>query len=90
MNQMDLLTWKDDEVLTCEDWEEEDDEKDLSFMILVDGFEWDSSHKAFEIDWFFKHAFQLVLKRLLKCIFDHLDSSLTAFGHCVSPWSFEE
>ena len=54
------LTWKDKKELAEEDGEEKDDEEDLSSVVLLDGFERNAVHKAFEVDWLAKHAYKLI------------------------------
>ena len=41
------LTGEDEEELGGHDGNEEDDEEDLGFMVLVDGLEGDAPHEAF-------------------------------------------
>ena len=51
---------KNKKELAAEDGEEKDDEEDLSSVVLLDGFERNAVHKAFEVDWLAKHAYKLI------------------------------
>ena len=79
-----ILTWKDKKELAEEDGEEEDDEEDLGSVVLLDGFERNTVHKAFEVDGLAKHAYKLIFKFVIKGIFDHLDRCLATLGDCVA------
>lgn len=68
-----------------EDGEEKDDEEDLSSVILLDGFERNAVHEAFEVDGLAKHAHELIFKFVIKSILDHLDGCLATLGDCVAP-----
>ena len=78
------LTWKDKKELAEEDGEEKDDEEDLSSVVLLDGFERNAVHKAFEVDGLAKHAHKLIFEFFIKGILDHLDGRLATFGDCVA------
>ena len=67
-----------------EDSEEKDDEEDLSSVILLDGFEGDTVHEAFEVDGLAKHALKLIFKFVIKGILDHFDGRLATFGYCAT------
>ena len=84
------LTWKDKKELAEEDGEEKDDEEDLSSVVLLDGFERNAVHEAFEVNGLAKHALKLILKFDIKGILDHLDGRLATFGDCVAPRALQE
>ena len=45
--------------MSGDDGNEEDDEEELCFMILADGFEGDSAHEALDVDRLLEHGCEI-------------------------------
>ena len=68
-----VLTRNNNKYLSNEDGEEEEDEKKLGSMVRMDRNQWNSSHEALKVDWFFEHLSKLILKWFTHVTFDHLN-----------------
>lgn len=70
--------------------DEEKDEKELCFVVLLDRLEGYAAHEALQVDRLLQHAAQFLLNTWLHGIFDHLYGSLASIGHSLTAGAFEQ